>query len=192
MYYTTWNIEVKIMKLVCLMGISNSGKSTVEKTLEQMGFKRSISYTTREPQVRDGKLEQNGVEYMFVTREKFHQLVSEDKIIEYEEYGGNLYGTPRPYGAKRFVAVVCIGGFKALKKIYGDQVVGVYLKCDQDIAAQRGVQRDGSFKLVKSRKYIDNSLLKDMESNADVIIDGNQDLNKVIADILTVLRDRNI
>ena len=54
------------MKLVCLMGISNSGKTSVEKTLEQMGFKRSISYTTREPQVRDGKLEENGVEYIFV------------------------------------------------------------------------------------------------------------------------------
>ena len=42
------------MKFVCIMGRSNSGKSTVEKTLEQMGFKRSISYTTKEPQIRDG------------------------------------------------------------------------------------------------------------------------------------------
>ncbi len=174
------------------MGISNSGKSSVEKTLEQMGFKRSISYTTREPQVRNGKLEENGVEYIFVSRQKFEQLVKEDKIIEHEEYNGNLYGTPRPYGAKRFVAVVCVGGFKALKEIYGEQVLGVYLKCNTDIAEKRGSQRDGSSKLVRNRKNIDESLLKEIEENADVIIDSNQDINKVIADILKVLRDRNI
>ena len=37
-----------------------------------------------------------------------------------------------------------------------------------------------------------NSVLEDMEKSADVVIDSNQDLNKVIADILKVLRDRNI
>ena len=180
------------MKLVCLMGMSNSGKTSVEKTLEQMGFKRSISYTTREPQVRNGKLEENGVEYIFVSRQKFNQLVEEDKIIEHEEYNGNLYGTPRPYGAKKFVAVVCVGGYKALKSIYGEQVLGVYLKCSADIAEQRGSQRDGSSELFRNRKNIDDSLLKEMEESADVVIDSNQDLNKVIADILKILRDRNI
>ena len=58
------------MKIVCIMGMSNSGKSTVEAKLEQIGFKRSISYTTREPQIRNGKLEENGVEYRFVSNKK--------------------------------------------------------------------------------------------------------------------------
>lgn len=174
------------------MGMSNSGKTSVEKTLEQMGFKRSISYTTRKPQVRNGKLEKNGVEYRFVSVEKFNQLVHDDKIIEHELYNGNLYGTPRPYGADRFVAVVCVGGFKALKQIYGEQVLGVYLKCSTNIAEQRGSQRDGSSELFRNRKNIDDSLLKEMEESADVVIDSDQDLNKVIADILKILRDRNI
>ena len=64
------------------MGRSNSGKSTVEKTLEQMGFKRSIYYTTKEPQIRDGVKEKNGDAYRFVSRDKFMSLVESGKIID--------------------------------------------------------------------------------------------------------------
>lgn len=180
------------MKFVCIMGRSNSGKSTVEKTLEQMGFKRSISYTSREPQVRNGVMEENGNEYNFVSEEKFMSLVEKGKIIEYERYGNNLYGTPRPFGSKRYVAVVCIGGYKALKELYGEQILGVYIKCDEDVALSRGQDRDGSTTLAKQRKHEDEALLKQMEEEADIIIDGNQDLNKMLADILKALRDRNI
>lgn len=176
------------MKFICIMGRSNSGKTTVEKTLEQMGFKRSISYTSREPQIRNGIKEENGKEYIFVTREKFLKLVENNKIIEYEQYNGNLYGTPVPFGAKRYVAVVCLGGYRALKKMYGDQVTGVYLKCDAETSLNRGQQRDGSVSLVKKRLSEDEKLLKDMENEADIIINSNQDLNKMLADILKVIR----
>lgn len=176
------------MKFVCIMGRSNSGKSTVEKTLEQMGFKRSISYTTKEPQIRDGVKEKNGDAYRFVTRDKFMKLVESGKIIEHAEYNGNLYGTPRPHGAKRYVAVVELSGYKKLKEIYGDQVTGFYLKCDEDTAIQRAILRDSSDELIKKRKQSDEAMLSEMETTADIIIDSNQDLNKMIADILKNLR----
>lgn len=177
------------MKFVCIMGRSNSGKSTVEKTLEQMGFKRSISYTTKEPQVRDGVKEKNGDVYRFVSRDKFMSLVESGKIIEYTEYNGNLYGTPRPYGSKRYVAVVELNGYKKLKEIYGEQVTGFYLKCDEDIAIKRAIKRDSSDELIKKRHKSDEAMLDEMEELADIIIDSNQDLNKMIADILKYLRE---
>lgn len=177
------------MKIVCIMGRSNSGKSTVEKYLEQMGFKRSISYTTREPQVRNGKLEEDGVEYKFVTEEKFMQLVEKGKIIEHERYGNNLYGTPRPFGSTRYVSVVCIGGYKALKELYGNQVMGVYLKCNDDVALLRGEQRDKSAELVKKRQSEDKAVLEEMEKTADIVIDSNQELNRMLADILKALKN---
>lgn len=176
------------MKFVCIMGRSNSGKSTVEKTLEQMGFKRSISYTTREPQVRDGIKEKNGDAYIFVTRDKFMSLVESGKIIEYAEYNKNLYGTPRPYGAKRYVAVVEINGYKKLKELYGEQVTGFYLKCDGDVAIKRAIKRDSSDELIKQREKSDEAMLSEMENIADIVIDSNQDINKMIADILKNLR----
>lgn len=177
------------MKFVCIMGRGNSGKSTVEKTLEQMGFKRSISYTTKEPQIRDGVKEKNGDAYRFVSRDKFMSLVESGKIIEYAEYNGNLYGTPRPYGSKRYVAVVELNGYKKLKEIYGEQVTGFYLKCDEDIAIKRAIKRDSSDELIKKRHKSDEAMLEEMEELADIIIDSNQDLNKMIADILKYLRE---
>lgn len=169
------------MKFICIMGRSNSGKTTVEKTLEQMGFKRSISYTTREPRINESIQEQDGVDYKFVTEDKFMALVDKGKIIEYERHNDNLYGTPRPFGAKRYVAVVCLGGYRALRNIYGEQVFGVYLKCDEDTAMSRGETHEDN-----------ENILKCMEDEADIVINSNQDLNKMLADILKAFRDKNI
>lgn len=176
------------MKFICLMGRSQSGKSSVENKLEQLGFKRSISYTTREPQIRKGKLEENGKDYIFVSREEFLNLVEKGYIIEYEEYNNNLYGTPRPFGSTRYVAVVCIGGFKALKKLYGNQVIGVHLKIDAKTAEERGKARDGSTELTINRKDEDDKLTKQMEDEADIVIDSSKDLNIIVADILKYVK----
>ena len=51
----------------------------------------SVSVTTRAP--RPG--ETDGVEYSFITRERFEQLIKSDGLLEYAEYSGNFYGTPR-------------------------------------------------------------------------------------------------
>ena len=47
--------------------------------------------TTREPR----PTETDGVDYMFVTRDEFEAAVAAGELLEWAEYGGNLYGTPR-------------------------------------------------------------------------------------------------
>ena len=47
--------------------------------------------TTRAP--RSG--ETDGVDYYFVTREEFEKRIAEDRLIEFAEYNGNYYGTPK-------------------------------------------------------------------------------------------------
>jgi guanylate kinase len=51
----------------------------------------SVSATTRAP--RPG--ERDGVEYRFVTREQFGELIEAGDLLEWAEFAGNLYGTPR-------------------------------------------------------------------------------------------------
>lgn len=176
------------MQIICLMGRTASGKSTAERILEQMGYKRCISYTTREPQFRNGKMEENGNEYMFVTKEKFWELVKEEYIIEYEEYKGNMYGASKPFGSTKFVTVMCIGGYRKLKELYGNQVLGVYLKIDEALARERSGKRDTNDKMLNNREKKDNELIKQMEEEADIIIDASQSENKVVADILKEVR----
>lgn len=81
--------------LVVVSGFSGVGKGKLMKLLtEHYGqYALSISATTRAP--REG--EEDGREYFFRTREEFEQLIAEGRLIEYAEYCGNYYGTPRDY-----------------------------------------------------------------------------------------------
>lgn len=79
-------------KLFVISGPSGAGKSTVItrllKQLSNVYF--SISATTREP--RRG--ERDGVDYHFIGKEEFEQLIENDQLLEYAEFVGNYYGTP--------------------------------------------------------------------------------------------------
>lgn len=79
--------------LVVLSGPSGVGKSTVVRELRDRHPQVwvSVSATTRFP--RPGEVD--GVHYRFVTREQFEKLVAEDGFLEWAEFAGNLYGTPR-------------------------------------------------------------------------------------------------
>ena len=81
--------------LLVVSGFSGAGKGTIMKKLvsETEDFALSISMTTRQP--RAG--EKDGVEYFFTDREHFLKTVEENGLIEYAEYCGNFYGTPRKY-----------------------------------------------------------------------------------------------
>ena len=83
-------------KTFIISGPSGVGKSTVLRELfrdrEDLYF--SISATTRQP--REGEVD--GVHYHFIDVDRFRQMIQEDAFLEYAEYVGNFYGTP-----KRFV-----------------------------------------------------------------------------------------
>lgn len=85
--------------LVVVSGFSGAGKGTVMKSLmgKYDNYGLSISATSRNP--RPGETE--GVEYFFKTREEFEKMIEEDKLIEYAEYVGNYYGTPKEYVEQR-------------------------------------------------------------------------------------------
>ncbi len=78
--------------LISVSGPSGTGKGTVLDKVKQQNpdFGTSVSVTTRAP--REGETE--GVEYYFRTREQFMSMFEEGEILEYDEFVGNLYGTP--------------------------------------------------------------------------------------------------
>jgi len=80
-------------RLVVLSGPSGAGKGTVVAKVRKMHphIWVSVSYTTRAP--RPG--ETDGVEYHFVDRARFAELLAADEMLEWDEHFGNLYGTRR-------------------------------------------------------------------------------------------------
>ena len=89
--------------LTVVSGFSGAGKGTIMKELLKRHpdtYALSISATTRNP--RPG--ETDGVEYFFRTREEFEQMIAEDALIEYAQYVGNYYGTPKAYVEEQLLA----------------------------------------------------------------------------------------
>ncbi len=78
--------------LVVVSGASGTGKGTVCSALLENtpGLSYSISATTRNP--REG--EEDGVQYYFMSKEQFQEMIQEEGFLEWAEVYGNYYGTP--------------------------------------------------------------------------------------------------
>lgn len=113
--------------LIVVSGFSGAGKGTLMKKLveEYEGYSLSISATTRKP--RPG--EEHGREYFFLTKEEFEKRIADNALIEYAQYCGNYYGTPKDYVEKQMalgrdvILEIEIQGALAVKKQYPDAIL---------------------------------------------------------------------
>ncbi|MEN9241521.1 MAG: guanylate kinase [Thermostichus sp. DG02_3_bins_51] len=80
-------------RLLVLTGPSGVGKGTIVSQLRQRhpDLYLSVSVTTRPPRPN----EQEGVNYYFRSREEFLELIAAGELLEWAQYAGNFYGTPR-------------------------------------------------------------------------------------------------
>lgn len=79
-------------RLLVLSGPGGVGKSTVARALRDVsGFWVSVSATTRAPRFN----EVHGVDYYFYSNEDFDKAIAADEFLEWAEFAGNRYGTPR-------------------------------------------------------------------------------------------------
>ncbi len=116
--------------LIILSGPSGSGKDTVLNDLVKVrdDVRISISMTTRKQ--RDGEID--GFHYYFVDREYFEKKISENKMLEFAEYAGNFYGTPKDpvdemlSSGKSVILKIEVQGAEKIRKIYPD-VISIFL-----------------------------------------------------------------
>tara|TARA_B100001564_G_C20651245_1_gene676941 strand:- start:1803 stop:2378 length:576 start_codon:yes stop_codon:yes gene_type:complete len=77
--------------MVILSSPSGAGKTTITKKIQQkyQSFKISVSHTTRKPRPN----EIDGVDYYFISQEKFKKFIDQGKFYEYAKIFDNFYGT---------------------------------------------------------------------------------------------------
>lgn len=85
---------VKTTPLLFLVGISGAGKGTIKQCLLETGdYTKFVSHTTRSPRENNGVMEQNGVEYYFISVDTAIDMIKNGEYIEVKYYSGNVYGT---------------------------------------------------------------------------------------------------
>lgn len=120
-------------KLLIFSAPSGAGKSTIVNYLLEQGLNLhfSISATSRPPR----GLEQDGVEYYFLTPDEFRTKIKNDEFLEYEEvYTDRYYGTLKAEvkrildnGGNVIFDVDVVGGCN-IKKYYGDKALSVFVE----------------------------------------------------------------
>lgn len=112
--------------LLILSGPSGSGKGTVvEQLCKKDEFALSISATTRKPR----EYEEDGQHYFFYTKEEFLEMRDTKQLLEWAEFCGNFYGTPRKYvteqlaKGKNVILEIEVQGALQVKDIYPEGVL---------------------------------------------------------------------
>jgi len=169
-------------KVLCLIGETASGKSTIEKELSENGYKKLVSYTTRK--IREGEID--GIDYHYVTNEEFDKMKAGELFAEWDEYGGmesiRQYGTVKQdynNNSEPRIAVLTMCGFEQLKanKI---ECTSFYIKCSFRIRLIRYISREKEFNIAKllelvRRSIADAEIFKGIEKKVDYVIDNSTD-----------------
>ncbi|WP_300683084.1 guanylate kinase [Acutalibacter sp. 1XD8-36] len=181
--------------LLVVSAPSAGGKGTILKELFQRNenLRMSVSATTRQP--RAG--EEHGKHYYFISREEFRQLIDSNKMLEYAEYVGNLYGTPKgPVDqwldeGHDVVLEIEVQGGAQIKKIVPDCVSVFITPPSLEVLEKRlrgrGTEEEGTIlkRLATARQELTQA------GNYDYVV-VNDRLEDAVDDMLAILRSEKL
>ena len=123
---------------IILIGPGASGKDYLRKKFEKKGWKYGITYTTRP--IR--RTEDVGSDYQYIGVNEFEKLAESGYFLEWCEFNGWYYGTPKHVWESANIFLMTPGGVKQIKEKVGlDDVFVLYLNPSEDVRFQRLAER---------------------------------------------------
>lgn len=176
-------------KLFLLVGPSGSGKTTISRNVFSK-TQEVISFTTREK--RDE--EKHGYDYFFITIEEFEKMRNNNLLGEYVEYNGNYYGLMLESIDDVLLdmdayAIVDIHGFKQLKEIYKEKVIGIFLNVSREKVESNLLKRKDSPENIEKRLELYDEEIKNIVffDEWDIILNCDDTVEKVVENLERIL-----
>lgn len=179
-------------KVIIFSAPSGSGKTTLVKWLleQKPELKFSISATSRQPR----GAEVNGIDYHFMTPERFRTLISENAFIEYEEvYPNSFYGTLKSEvenqlaSGQHILFDVDVKGGMSIKKHFGDDALSIFVQPPSIEILEKRLKNRGTDKESVIRERIDKASYElTFAPNFDHIV-VNDDLGTAKAECMTLV-----
>jgi guanylate kinase len=152
-------------KLIVITGPSGVGKGTIVSSLldRHPQLYLSISATTRQP--REGEIE--GKNYYFLSREEFQAAIAAKDFLEWAEYAGNYYGTPRSKAIDRLdkginvVLEIELLGARQISQSFPD-ALRIFILPPSEVELERRLRQRGT----DSEEAISKRLLRAREEIA--------------------------
>ena len=185
-------------KLIVLTGPSGVGKGTLVKSLLDRNpqLHLSISATTRLP--RSGEVD--GVDYYFVTKAKFKQMIGEQLLLEWAEYASNYYGTPKEQvetkiaAGKSVLLEIELLGARAIQKTYPNALRLFILPPSIEELERRLKNRgkDSPEAIAKRLERAKTEIAASNEFDHQIVNDDIQTALTAIESAITAFEDRRI
>ena len=179
-------------------GPSAVGKDTVLDALLSAPsplhpLQKCVSATTRPPRPKEGGgMEQDGLDYHFVSPARFNEMVAQDALLEFAEYADNYYGTPRDWVAGRMARGVDVilkievqGGMIVKQKAPDAVLVFLQPPSLEELERRlrhRGTDSDDQIakRLLHARRELDYRSHYDYAVTNDAVTDAVDDIRAIL------------
>lgn len=179
-------------KFIIISGPSGVGKGTIcDRLIKELNAWYSVSMTTRN--MREGEVD--GINYFFVSKEEFKKRIEEGKLLEYNIYNDNYYGTPKDKVMEKLeeginvFSEIDVNGAKNIKRMFPDSLLIYIAPPSIETLKERLISRGTEdMTTIENRLKIAEEELKQVDFYDYVIV--NDDLDTATRRIKNIILDK--